>query len=346
MRSNALYFPYISLPPDAWTARTLLYWDKLSSIVPVDHLDDPEQLPERMRRLLAEGLVEPIIPARFVYQIREFDERFIDMLDKHRSLPKHALKTKDAPFKTTRIHAEKLGRIPEYLIDVGLAKQDGYPWYDVEESTAHLFMSYLAVCLSALPEVDAAPVTNHTRVMSMMMPPRGITNAQALHRRKAREVALNHLLPMPTQPVDIDQLVHFKQRHGHLLPDLRAKVEAHCIKVSTHVNPDDRMTLNEAFIREVQQQVREIDAAMQQKLGPTTLGSLLPLFGAGLAVQGTDPSSPIVYAGAALSFVGTAYAAINSIRAPRLDAAAKPLAYFAMAQRTFSGQQPNLRGRS
>src|SRR5690606_30611105 len=81
MRSNALYFPYIALPQDSWTTKALLYWDKLSSIVPMDHLDRPERMSEFMRTLLAEDLVEPVIPAQFIHQVERFDAAFIDLID-------------------------------------------------------------------------------------------------------------------------------------------------------------------------------------------------------------------------------------------------------------------------
>ncbi|WP_336333750.1 hypothetical protein [Pseudomonas putida] len=58
MSNNALYYPYMSIPQDAWSARTLPYWDGLATIVPMDHLYRPEQLSQFMRGLLSEGLVK------------------------------------------------------------------------------------------------------------------------------------------------------------------------------------------------------------------------------------------------------------------------------------------------
>ena len=81
MRSNALYFPYIALPQDSWTTKALLYWDKLSSIVSMDYLDHPEQMSAFMRTLLTEGLVQPVIPAQFIYQVERFDTSFIELVE-------------------------------------------------------------------------------------------------------------------------------------------------------------------------------------------------------------------------------------------------------------------------
>lgn len=335
MKSNALYFPQITVPDDAWTIKALLYWDKLSSIVPLDQLIPLDQLTPRMQKLEDAGLVEPLIPSHFVHQIKEFDERFIELIEHRLKNQPPSIRFDGNATSMTPIHAEKLGDIPGYLVDVGLARQGRWPWYEVETRTANLFMSYLAVCLAALPDVDATPVTDSTLIASTMLPPSDRKGRREVHAHKAREVVLRELLPVPKGPVDIDRLVRFKRQHGHLLPDLRRKVEAHCTYVASLAGPSDRIEANEAFIRDIRQQVAEIEAAMRPSLGPVVLGSLLPLLGAGLSWSATDPGAPAAYAGAATSFASAAYMAIASVRGPRKAVSSRPLAYLAHARRAL-----------
>ncbi|WP_027469534.1 hypothetical protein [Deefgea rivuli] len=335
MRSNALYFPYIALPQDSWTTKALLYWDKLSSIVPMDHLDRPEQMSEFMRSLLAEGLVEPVIPAQFIHQVERFDAAFIDLIDTRLRRNHRSGSADDSLRRTTRIHVEKLGEIPSFLVESGLAKQIDWAWYDVETTIANQFMSYLAACLGAIPAVNATPVTDKA-IFASSLRPRGLQPArQPLHQHKSREVILRHLLPTPAGPVDIDKLLSFKRRHGHLLPPLRASVEAHCTLVATLPDEKDRIEANEAFLLDSRQKVAEIEDAMRPSFGKVVFGSLAPLFGAGLAVQATDPGNKVGYAGAALSLSGAIYQAVSSIRGSRRAAENRPLAYIAHAKREF-----------
>ncbi|WP_199135371.1 hypothetical protein [Delftia sp. ASV31] len=332
MRSNALYSPNIELPRDAWTTRALLYWDRLSSIVPLDHMHRPDQMSEHMRRLLGEGLVEPLSPGPFVRDIPRFDDCFIDLVE-HRHLKKHPSAKRDTPpAQIVLIHAEKLGRIPDFLVEVGLARQVHWAWYEVEEAVANQFMSYLAMCLGAIPEVNAAPVTDKMVFASLLRPRARQMAGQVLHKHKAREVVLRSLLPTPAEPVDIDQLLLFKQRHGHLLPPLRAKVEAHCTRVAVLPDPEDRIEANEAFLQDCQQQITEIEAVMRTSFGKIVLGALTPLFGSGLSLHSTDPGNPVAYAGAALSLSGAAYQALASIHGSRAAVANRPLAYVAHAR--------------
>ncbi|MCA7982095.1 DUF6236 family protein [Burkholderia cepacia] len=334
MRANALYFPYITLPDDAWTVKSLLYWDKLSSIVPMDHMRRPEQMNGFMRELLSEGLVEPVIPAAYIRRLERFDDSFITLIEHRLKWLRPRPPEHPSRHTSTRIHAEKLGEIPRFLVEVGLAKEVDWPWYDVETTTATMFMSYLAACLGAIPEVNATPVTNKmTFAAGLLARPR--SSARDLHRQKAREVVLQHLLPTPTGPVQLDKLLRFKSQYGHLLPSLRARIEAHCVYVATLPNADDRIGANEAFLRNCKSDIAEVEDAMRPSFGSVALGALVPLCGAGLTLQATDSGNVTAYAGAALSLAGAAYQAINSIRGNRASMN-RPLAYVAHAQRMLA----------
>ncbi len=340
MSQSALYFPYINVPSTSWTTQAILYWDKLASIVPSDHLYNPDQMEPLTRSLLSEGLVEPVMPGALIQQAKNFDVCFMEYVEK-RLLPNALHRRKyakhDAAIQSTRIHAEKMGRIPDYLVELGLARRINWAWFDVDTVVANHFMAYLATVLGALPTVRATPITNNLVFSSMLGAPRSAHRSdRSLHTSKARQVILKALLPVPDGPIDADQLVRFKQRHGALLPQLRSKIEAHCGLVSLQPDPEARAAMTSSFIQECQDQVSEIEAAMRPAFGKVAYGSLAPLFGAGLTMKATDQGNAIAYAGAALSLVGAAYLAIASIRDPRRAAEARPLAYIAHARRTIA----------
>lgn len=334
MSNNALYFPYIDVPSTTWTTQAILYWDKLASIVPMDHLDDPERMDELTRNLLTEGLVEAIVPGMYVHQARKFDECFIEFVET-KVLP---LRRRRAPHQTplamTRIHAEKMGQIPDYLVHAGLARRLDWAWYEIDRPLANQFMAYLATVLGALPDVNATPVTDKAIVAAALRGRHPARNRDGdLHTFRAREVVLNSLLPIPDGPLDLRKLVRFKERHGHLLPSLRSRIEAHCAYVALLQDPEAREASTQAFVRECEDHVAEIEAAMRPSFAKVVYGSLTPLFGAGLSLQATDQGNIIGYAGAAASLVGAAYQAISSIRGPRLTQELKPLAYIARARK-------------
>lgn len=334
MPNNALYFPYIDVPSTSWTTQAILYWDKLASIVPMDHLHDPDQMDDLTRELLSEGLVEAIVPGMYIHQARKFDECFIEFVET-RVLPIRRHSTpRRTPLPVTRIHAEKMGQIPDFLVDSGLARRLDGAWYEIDTPLANQFMAYLATVLSALPNVNATPITDKAQFAAALGSRRPARKRDgALHTFKARDVVLNSLLPIPDGPIDVGRLIKFKERHGHLLPSLRTKIEAHCAYIALLQEPEARIVSTEAFIRECEDHVAEVEAVMRPSFERIAFGSLAPLFGAGLALHTTDQGNVLGYAGATVSLVGAAYQAISSIRGPRLAQESKPLAYIARARK-------------
>jgi hypothetical protein len=334
MPNNALYFPYIDLPSTSWTTQAILYWDKLASIVPINHLHEPNQMDDLTRALLSEGLVEAIVPGMYIHQARRFDECFIEFVETKVLPIRRRGSPRATPLPVTRIHVEKMGQIPDFLVDLGLARRLDWAWYEIDSLLANQFMAYLATVLSALPDINATPITDRAQfAMALGSGRTAVKRNGALHTFKARDVVLKHLLPIPEGPIDVGKLIRFKERHGHLLPSLRAKIEAHCAYISLLRQPEERALSTDAFIRECTDHVAEIEAAMRPSFASVTFGSLAPLFGAGLALHTTDQGNVLGYAGAAVSLVGAAYQAISSIRGPRLTQEAKPLAYIVRARK-------------
>lgn len=337
MQKRALYFPHISVPSTPWTVQALLYWDRLASIVPMNFLHRPERMDPRMQILLAEGLVDPIIPGEYIYHAVDFDQCFLDFVEER--VLNHPHRLSPAQRILTRVHAEKMGKIPHQLVKMGLATEVEWGWYEMESYLANYFMSYLASVLGALPEVNATPVTDQTTVASSIgtihQSLKRVPENQ-LHRFKAREAALNALLPIPDAAFNVDRIIKFKAKYGNLLPALRAKIEWHCAFIAHLPTHEARLMATEAFIAECNEQVREIEDAMRTTFPKVVMGALTPLFGAGLALQSADINTGASYAGVALSLAGSAYQAIGSIRGPRLAQEAKPLAYVVRAQKNFS----------
>jgi hypothetical protein len=295
----------------------------------------PEQMDEVSRNLFSEGLVEPVFPAMFIHSAERFDDCFIEFIEK-RVLPSRTRRGGGASQpKLSRIHAEKMGSIPDFLVDAGLARRVNWGWYDVDAVVANHFMAYLATVLAAIPEVDATPLTDKANFAITLGSKRPAYRQKKnlIHEFKAREVILKSLLPIPAGQIRIDELIRFKQNHGHLLPKLRAKIEAQCSQIALLPDPIARLIATSAFIEECQDQVAEIEETMRPAFGKVVCSSITPLFGAGLTLHATAQGNAIGYAGAALSLAGAAYHAIASIRAPRIAHSVKPLAYIAHAHR-------------
>lgn len=333
MQKRALYFPHVSVPSTPWTTQALLYWDRLACIVPANLLHRPEQMDPRMQILLREGLVEPIIPGEYIYQVVDFDQCFLDFVEER--ILRRSPRLSPPQRAVTRVHADKMGKIPQQLVKMGLASEAEWGWYEMETYLANQFMSYLAAVLGALPEINATPVTDQTSIASSI----GTIHqslkrvpANQLHTFKAREAALNALLPIPDSPFNVDKIIRFKSTHSDLLPALRARIELRCAQMTILPTHEERMAAMERFLADCSEQVSEIEEAMRETFPKIVMGALTPLFGAGV------PRHAAV--GALPSLAGAAYQAIASIRGPQLAQEPRPLAYVVRAQKKFSSGRP------
>ncbi|QKV63951.1 hypothetical protein HUW52_14005 [Pseudomonas sp. 43A] len=326
MKSNALYFPSIDLPQDAWSARALLYWDGLATIIPMAHLEGPEEVSYFMQGLLSEGLVRPVIPAQHLYECRSFSENFISYLDEKLRLG--TLPGRDAPnlgFK--RIHAEKLEDVPQFLSRQRLAYEITNGWYDVREDVADQFMFYLAACLGAMERVDAIPVTDGKAFSKRPFTPP--SSSRSRHVDKARQVVLNNILPAPAGGVTVDQLLFFKEKHGHLLPRFRQSVEEHCVLIAGILDAELRLESTNNFIMRCKQEVKQIEDAMRPTFGSIMFTSLLPLLGSGIGFDVNGGARN--YAAGAITLATAIYDTVSLVREHRDIEVNHPLAYVARA---------------
>jgi hypothetical protein len=329
MKDNALYFPYISVPERSWTVKTLLYWDRVCSIVPSQYVDEPQELTAYMRELVEAGLVEQVFPAGYVYEIRDFDSRFMKILERRQRSREEWM-----PGPTTRIHMEKLGCVSEHLRALGVARRER-GWVRLPTEIANLFMAYLAACLGQLPSIRATPVTDRlgfgrlTSGIGLRVPTADI------HLLKARELILRELLPVPGQHVSLDKLIRFKQDHGQLLRRFRRHIEESAARIGREPSAEVRLELTEDFIRACEERLQEITDAMRPTWTQINLGSLVPLAGAGLTWYSTPAENTAGYVGAGLSFAGAAYLALLGAR-PKTPGAPEPLAYVAFAKKAFN----------
>ena len=336
MGDNAIYFPYINVPSDIWFFRVLLYWDKVSSIVPYDHICNPDRLSPHMRNLLTAELVEQIPPSNYLYKIPHFEDAFLNYIcfqnSRRNRNPTLHLQRRNR----FSIHMEKMGRIADELVKLGFAQRSGYPWYEVDDWVASAFMCYLASSLGKLDEINASPVTNEWN--SSLMFKRNIFHFKVnenVKRNKIRQLLLKNLLPGPSELPDIDGLINFKLSHGKALSKLRNTIEGYCIEMSNIRNDEAREERVNSLLQDIEDDVQEISETMKSKWKRITFRTLMPILGAGAAMLSENPlQNPVAISAAGLSFASAVYEAFQGVKEYE-KILNKPLAYVAFARATF-----------
>lgn len=156
--NTILYYPTIKIEDGPWLRNALLYWDKVSSIVPGVNYNEANSI--EVEYLWNTGLYEPMYPI-YMQNDKELCEEFCEQVKK--SLKRHRKVLADRRY--SKIHIDKMGipnenmihiektpgRILDYLLEEGIAKRncDG-PWINMSEDVAHIYMATLARYLAKI----------------------------------------------------------------------------------------------------------------------------------------------------------------------------------------------------
>lgn len=328
MAKNAIYFPYINVPPDPWLLRMALYWDQLNSIVPMDHIYSLELLTPQMRDLVASGLVHPLVPMQYLHDLRDFEGPFVRLAERW-----IARRRGDLGGRFTRIHAEKLDRLMGPLRNLGLATDDEYPWIRMPTPLANAFMSYLAASLGQLVRVDAAPITNSAPLGASL-----VTTERSLFR----DALLEDLLPIPaiSEELTIDSVLAFKAKYSAHATRFRERLEDECILVGNSASVDERKQRLAALKSKLQRESDEVADAMKMNWKAVSMGSILPVISAALPILDVDWKLGAAAGAGAVGSVGAAvYQASQAFEQAR-NAERRPMAYIPLVRKNLFNLTP------
>jgi hypothetical protein len=336
LAASVLYFPYISVPDEAWFTRVLLYWDRIGSIVPEQYANEPSRFTPFMRELVEAELVAPIEPDRHVGELLGPVEAFFRFVERDREIAARRRRWHDRPAPRgeapagtmSHLHRGKLGHmVADELEARGLARRTDREWYAVESRTAAAYMCFLAGALGRLPEVGMDPITDGIDALSPLAS-NGGSGLDAL--RRLRAPVLEELLPAPEGRVDVTELARFKEAHADELRRFRRAVEGALIDVAAIADPDLQAAKAELVRRELADGVEELRARMSERRWPRIVfGTICGVLAATVPGAQALAGGSVVAAGLA---VPSAASGLYALLAGGRREPAGPLAYAALAQ--------------
>ncbi|MCG8587218.1 MAG: hypothetical protein MI757_21140 [Pirellulales bacterium] len=281
--------------------------------MPMDYVVGRERLDRHTTDLLRAELVRPILPNQYLSDIPNHVTAFVD----HLHGEEVAIDRRRQAFAGqpgTPIHLEKMGRLDQELVGMRLARRQDPRWLHVENETASEYMAYLACSLGHLPDLQLTALTDQRKRLSPLVGGDGRVYARldALRLEVLREA-----FPAPSQPVNAEDIAHFKRDHGHRLGDFRHYVEAELVAIANIQDQD----LREYRLKQTKIHIGEKTQEMAEVMTGHGWSDLV--FGKICAVLG-----PI--AGTIPSLVNAVYQSVWG-GAPQGDLA--PLAYAAYAQK-------------
>lgn len=276
MTNNLLYFPYINVPNNSWTIRSILYWDTVGAIVPQIYKEKPNKLERDMLNFVQQELIQQVFPDQYIYHLRSFNYSFIRLITQ----PKFNLPKSQVDFQKgqiSKIHFQKADyELFLELERIGIATRKNWEWFGVESRVARLYMMYLATVISKVGQFT--PGTDDPANIDFSLQQKGLSN----YTQKIRGKFLKDLMPYPINP-DLNKLRRFKTKYNKQLKTFRNKLETTIIEVTAIKDKEQRNALYQLKLEEINEQREEIyEKLTESKVGQVLLGTLFGLTGAGI----------------------------------------------------------------
>ncbi|MBT2557697.1 hypothetical protein J7E24_07870 [Hymenobacter sp. ISL-91] len=323
MSNNILYFPYINIPNNEWTTKSVLYWDTVGAIVPDIYNDNPNEFESYMRSLIENQLVKQVYTYEYLGQIANFCDAFIQLVYQY-GFNIDQRRNDFIAGNDTRIHNAKVDySLWEELTKLGLAQRDreNQQWYRVEIKTARLLMMYLATVIAKLG--DFIPATDSIEYIDPSLRQKGMSR----YLQQTRGKLLNDIMPCP---VDVDpvKLSHFKNKYYDQLRRFRNMLEQNLISIVDLNDSELRDSKYKLVLEEMLDASGEIKAKMNESnFKKVVFGSIFGLIGAGVGYADDSRLSTSV------SLLNAVYSALQGYDNASLRS---PYAYLALIDKKLS----------
>lgn len=337
MADVALYYPYIDPPSNAWTIRSLLYWDRIDAIVP-----EGVALQPSTQELLDTGLLRCVPWWDVMAPAYKLAPALIDYTHEIAKRPVTRLGLSPQQNHWSRIHVMKMPHdFLAALRDTSLGEPIDDYWWRVRPDIATHYMTALAYGVAKNHALPMDLLTDTVLLRGDPGAPLRLKNSVVDYATRGASWELNEVLktlfPVPRTSLPLKALVKFKRTYGAQLPQFRAKVHYELEGVRAIQDPKAR----QERLRDLTRLWKEESDAIQRQLAPSGITfmqrAILPSM-VGLATYAVAPDRLDLTAILPLVCV-LGQAALDATLIPRDQAAAinpQPMAYAAMFGRQMS----------
>jgi len=273
-KRTILYYPTITIPTSDWLRRSLLYWDEIGSIVPMDY-EERTLIPysSDIQYLKGEGIFRPFRPtdlASHGEKVQELQKELISIIESRQF--QNLLPRREMRSLRSRVHRDKVsGNIVNYLEHWGLAQRDkdNSEWISFEHHTALLYMGILAKYLADEDSMATVPGTDlqeyENLIFKAMLPSDGFAC-----------VSTNYLnvVPVPREDVRLSDIIEFKRKRQSELLEFRQQLNEFHKNLRACQSKSDANDVAATFSEKITKEINNLKAVMDDSRLATIVGSL------------------------------------------------------------------------
>jgi len=347
MERRIIYYPTIVIPSQ-WTKWTVLYFDKVISIIP-ENLNFKEVIypwNEKdfriMKILMDEGELERANPQDLIGQREKW--RSVEMFEKEfRRIvtSKRFQSIINRNWKRNhkwKVHRDKISyKVYEFLHNQGLAEEDKQrDWILMEEKTSLLYMSLLAKYLADVNPDFTIPGTDRNEYENMIY---GASSHQ--NSFVSLDIKFMNILPIPRWDVPINDILRFKRRRKDELLHFREIIDNIYREISIAENEREIKQTVLSYKENIERKVAELRKTMKEENIKTVLGAfkslldikspaLLTTLGVSFAELPSEIKIPVL---GMTAIIQIGYYLVDKINQQRAKLRTSPFAYLYYAEK-------------
>ncbi len=273
-KRTILYYPTISIPTSDWLRRSLLYWDEIGSIVPIDY-EEKTLIPYSpdIQFLKTEGEFRPFRPGELDSSrqvMDDFERELIDIIESPKFQTLLAPQGKE--ILHSRIHREKVFHsVEDYLLHRGLARRDeeDWDWLKFENRTALLYMALLAKYLADIDSMSTVPGTDLQEYENLIFEARSPSDGFA-----SLTINFLNVVPVPREDVSLADILEFKRKRQLELLEFRQQLNEFYKSLRKCEKKADAHDIAATFGEKIRKELDKLQAVLDDSRLATIAGSL------------------------------------------------------------------------
>ena len=233
---HALYYPHINLTNKNWVKHALLFWDKISRIVPQSV--EPSDSEDIIKLKHESGFIEDYHPEpwdtshafqEFSNILREiiesdhfFHERFFER-ERHRRNYIRDYEDRRRFFSElvhssgTYIHVEKVDRqLKEYLFEIGIAvpgRHEYEDWIKIDNEIGALYMTYFAKSISMHNSLPIVTDVEQSFSAAMHFESKVNSDYRSQYEYRLGNLLIQTVVPKNINDVPLDKLLEIRRKY-------------------------------------------------------------------------------------------------------------------------------------
>lgn len=307
-KNIALYYPTINISSQDWINKSILYWDKISSIVPESDFD---YLLPHLKDLRDRGLYVETNPSELIHHesCKAFDKEFKEQITGkilNKKLSKKAFLIHKTKMSNSMVHINKVSNgLFDWLEQNSLARTErdyNGEWYVFEERTALIYMSLLSKYLSLL-KTGLVPSTDKLIYQKLGFSPGPSSKGNI----DCLRIKLRDILPAPVD-VSTDKIIKFKEKHEDEFNNFLNDINEYSLSFRTASAKDELKAILAQYNSVIISEKKKLAKTLKENNISSIFGSLNTIIGSGSGYMfgllagtlTTLPAGVISAAGAAL----------------------------------------------